>query len=50
MKTLASVLMLGINFRRLAITRFERKIVICRKYSPLKGNFENYKLATMISP
>ena len=41
MKILASVLMLGINFRRMADTRFERIIVICIKYSPLKGNFKN---------
>ena len=41
MKILASVLLLGINFRRLANTRFERKIVICIKHAPLKGNFEN---------
>ena len=37
MKLLASVFMLGINFRRLANTRFKRIIVICIKYSLLKG-------------
>ena len=37
----SSVLMSGINSRRLANTRFERIIVICIKYSPLKGNFVN---------
>ena len=41
--------MLGINFRRIVNTRLERIIVICIKYSPLKGNFENKQLATMIS-
>ena len=41
MKVLASVLVLGINFRRLANSRFERMIEIYIKYSPLKGNFVN---------
>ena len=41
MKVLASVLMLGINFRRLANFRFERMIGIYIKYSPIKGNFVN---------
>ena len=41
MKILASMLMLGINFRRLANSRFERMIGIYIKYSPLKGDFVN---------
>ena len=36
MKILASVRMVGTYFRRLANTRFERKIVICIKHAPLK--------------
>ena len=48
MKLLASVLMLDINFRRLANTRFERIIVICIKY--VTGFAKRYLFHTFDMP